>query len=92
MTSTTFSQATQPTRSLMARLVVSFLTLSLLTVLFVALVAFYEARKALREAVFARLTAVAMEEEAVLNRLVELHRRTVVFLAGLPEVRPTYGS
>ena len=87
MTSTTFSQATQPTRSLMARLVVSFLTLSLLTVLFVALVAFYEARKALSEAVFARLTAVAMEEEAVLNRLVELHRRTVVFLAGLPEVR-----
>jgi PAS domain S-box-containing protein len=71
----------------MARLVASFLTLSLLTVLFVALVAFYESRKALSEAMFARLKAIALEEEAGLNRLVELHRRMVVFLAELPEVR-----
>ncbi len=69
-----------PNRSLMARLVGSFLTVSLLTVGFVAIVAFSEARSALREAVIERLQASAAERETQLNRWVERRRENLVFL------------
>lgn len=77
-----------PTRakSLLARLVGSFLTVSIVTVLFVALAAFIEARNALREALFRRLMAAAVQMEAELNRWVEIQRDVIVFLSGVPEV------
>lgn len=80
-------KALSPQRSLMARLVGSFLTVSVLTVIFVALVAFFEARYALREAMTDRLAGVALEKEGELNRWVDLQRNSVVFLAELPGLR-----
>ena len=65
----------RPSQSLMARLVGSFLTVSVLTVGFVAAVAFFEARRALREAMADRLQTVAVEKEGELNRWVDLQRR-----------------
>ncbi len=75
-----------PNRSLMARLVGSFLTVSLLTVGFVAMVAFSEARRALRDAVVERLQAAAAEREAQLNRWVEQRRESLIFLASISEL------
>ncbi len=71
----------------MARLVGSFLTVSVLTVVFVALVAFFEARHALREAIAVRLETVALEKEGELNRWVDLQRELIVFLSHLPALR-----
>ncbi len=71
----------------MARLVGSFLTVSVLTVVFVALVAFSEARHALREAIADRLETVALQKEGELNRWVDLQRELIVFLADLPQMR-----
>ena len=76
-----------PNRSLMARLVGSFLTVSLLTVGFVAIVAFSEARSAMRDAVVERLQAAAADREAELNRWVERRRESLVFLSGISELR-----
>ena len=76
-------------RSLMARLVGSFLTVSLLTVGFVAIYAFSEARSALRHAVVERLQATAAEREAALNGWVERRRASLIFIAKLTEVRET---
>lgn len=71
----------------MARLVGSFLTVSVLTVVFVAVVAFFEARHALREAIVVRLETVALEQERELNRWVDLQRDLIVFLSQLPQLR-----
>jgi PAS domain S-box-containing protein len=71
----------------MARLVGSFLTVSLLTVGFVAIVAFSEARTALRDAIIERLQAAAVQREAELNRWVTRRRENLVFLAGISELR-----
>jgi len=76
-----------PNRSLMARLVGSFLTVSLLTVGFVAVVAFSEARSALRDAVVERLQAVAADREDELNRWVRQRRESLAFLASISELR-----
>jgi PAS domain S-box-containing protein len=70
----------------MARLVGSFLTVSLLTVGFVAIVAFSEARRALRDAVIERLQAAAAEKENQLNRWVEQRRESLKFLASISEL------
>ncbi len=76
-----------PSRSLMARLVGSFLTVSLLTVGFVAVVAFSEARSELRDAVVDRLQAAAADREDELNRWVHQRRGSLVFLASISELR-----
>ncbi|HEY7819358.1 MAG TPA: ATP-binding protein [Vicinamibacteria bacterium] len=74
-------------RSLRARLVGSFLTVSLVIVGFVAIVAFLEARSALRDAVVERLQAAAVDREAELNQWIDRRRASLVFLAGLAELR-----
>ena len=79
--------AVRPDRSLVARLVGSFLTVSLLTVGFVALVAFVEARGALREAIADRLMTVAVGKEGEFIRWVDQQRDLTVFLADLPALR-----
>ncbi len=80
------SEAPKKATSLLARLVGSFLTVSILTVLFVALAAFIEARNALREALSRRLIAATVQMEAELNRWVGLQRDVIVFLSAVPEV------
>jgi PAS domain S-box-containing protein len=76
-----------PRKSLMAKLVGSFLTVSLLTVGFVAIVAFSEARTALRNGIVERLQAAAVRRDAELNRWVERRRESIVFLSELSELR-----
>ncbi len=77
-------RAVRPDRSLVARLVGSFLTVLVLTVSFVALVAFVEARRALREAITDRLMTVAVGKEGELIRWVDQQRDLTAFLSDLP--------
>lgn len=71
-------------KSLMARLVIYFLLLSLATVGLVGFIAFRQAREALKESVFNRLKAVATLKEDELNRWVTDQLRDVVFIAQIP--------
>lgn len=75
------------TRSLMIRLVSYFLLLSLVTVSLVGYIAYTQATEALKLAVFDRLSALADVKEGELNRWVDDEVRSVVLIAGLPEVR-----
>ena len=70
-------------RSLMVRLVVSFLVLSILTVAIVGVVAYQRARTSLQGTVFDRLDAAAEGKAASLDRWVDEQRRNAVFVAGL---------
>src|SRR3990172_12495326 len=70
-------------RSLMVRLVVSFLVLSVLTVAVVGVVAYQRARSSLQGTVFDRLDAAAEGKAASLDRWIDEQRRNVVFVAGL---------
>jgi signal transduction histidine kinase len=73
-------------KSLMARLVVYYLLLSLTTVGLVGVIAFTQAREALKQSVFNRLEAVSTLKEDALNRWIDDQRRDVVFIAWLPEI------
>jgi signal transduction histidine kinase len=70
-------------RSLMVRLVLSFLVLSMLTVAIVGVVAYQRARASLQGTVFDRLDAAAEGKAAALDRWVDEQRRNLVFVAGL---------
>jgi signal transduction histidine kinase/HAMP domain-containing protein/ActR/RegA family two-component response regulator len=70
-------------RSLMARLVLTFLALSLLMVGVVGAVAYQRARSSLEGQVFDRLDAAAGLKVDSLNRWIDEQRRNVVFVAGL---------
>lgn len=74
-------------QSLMARLVGSFLLLSLTIVSLVGYLAFRQATEALKASVFHRLDAVAAFKEGELNRWVDDRMLDVAFLASLSEVR-----
>ena len=71
----------------MIRLVSYFLLLSLVTVSLVGYIAYTQATEALKLAVFDRLSALADVKEGELNRWVDDEVRSVVLIAGLPEVR-----
>jgi PAS domain S-box-containing protein len=72
-----------PQRSLMARLVGSFLVLSIITVAIVGLVAYLLARSSLQDSVFERLDAAVALKADALDRWVDEQRRNVVFVGGL---------
>ncbi|NJO08175.1 MAG: hypothetical protein HC876_23185 [Chloroflexaceae bacterium] len=74
------------TQSLMARLVIYFLLLSIATVSVVAYIAFVQAREALKESVFERLDAVATLKANELNVWVNDQVRDVVFIAQIPAI------
>jgi PAS domain S-box-containing protein len=74
-------------KSLMARLVIYFLLLSVATVGVVGFIAFIQAREALKESVFARLIAVATLKEDEINRWVNDQLRDVQFIAQVPVVQ-----
>ena len=70
-------------RSLMTRLVVSFLLLSVVTVAVVGVVAYLRARDRSRDSVFDRLEAAAELKADSLDRWVDEQRRNIVFVAGV---------
>ena len=74
-------------KSLMGRLVLYFLLLSVVMVGLMGYVAYRRATQALTSSIFERLDAVSTLKEDQLNRWVDEQRRNVVFLAWLPEVR-----
>jgi signal transduction histidine kinase/HAMP domain-containing protein/ActR/RegA family two-component response regulator len=73
-------------RSLMARLVGSFLVLSILMVAIVCVVTFYRAKASLESSVYARLGAVADAKTGALNSWVADQQRNLVFIGTLPQV------
>lgn len=73
-------------QSLMARLVIYFLLLSIATVSVVSYIAFVQAREALKESVFERLDAVATLKANELNVWVNDQVRDVVFIAQIPAI------
>jgi len=70
-------------RSLMARLVASFLILSVLMVAVVGIVAYLRAKSSLEGTVFDRLEAASELKADSLDRWIDEQRRNVVFVAGL---------
>jgi PAS domain S-box-containing protein len=70
-------------RSLVARLVVTFLVLSVVVVAVVCVVSYLRARDALETSAFARLETAAEQKADSLDRWVDEQRRSVVFTGGL---------
>jgi len=70
-------------RSLVARLVVTFLLLSVVMLAIVGVVSYQQARSALEDSAFARLDTAADQKADSLDRWIDEQRRNVVFTAGL---------
>ena len=70
-------------RSLVARLVTTFLVLSVVMLAIVGVVSYLQARSALEDAAFARLETAADQKADSLDRWIDEQRRNVVFTAGL---------
>jgi PAS domain S-box-containing protein len=70
-------------RSLVARLVLTFLILSVVMVAVVGVVSYLRARDALQASAFARLETAADQKADSLDRWIDEQRRSVVFTAGL---------
>jgi signal transduction histidine kinase/ActR/RegA family two-component response regulator len=73
-------------RTLMGRLVRSFLVLSVLMVAAVGVIAFLRARDSLESSVYDRLAAVADAKSEALDRWIDEQQRSLVFIGALPEV------
>jgi len=78
-------------RNLTARLVCSFLILSLLIVSLVGIIAYFQATESLTRSVDDRLDAVATLKEDVLNNWVDDQTQNVVMIAGIPGIRRQSG-
>ena len=76
-----------PRKSLVARLVVSFLFLSLLTVVVITIIAYSQARNALIDSVYERLKVAVTLKENELNRWINDQKQEIVYLAKSPEIR-----
>lgn len=74
------------TRSLVGRLVLSFLLPSFFIVFLVDLLAYLRAKAALRESIFERLEAIATVKESALDDWILHHRHDVVVLSKVPEI------
>ena len=72
--------------TLMGRLVRSFLVLSVLMVVAVAVIAFLRARDSLESSVYDRLGAVADAKSEALDRWIDEQQRSLVFIGSLPQV------
>ncbi len=79
-------------RSLMVRLVASFLVLSSLMVAVVGLVAYQRAKSSLQGTVFDRLGSASELKAGSVNRWLDEQRRNVVFAAGLLSGSNAYGG
>lgn len=78
-------------RSLTARLICSFLLLSLLIVSLVGLIAYFQATQTITDSVYDRLNAVATLKENGLDNWVDDQTQNVVMIAWLPDVRMQAG-
>ena len=78
-------------RNLTARLICSFLILSLLIVCLVGIIVYFQATQSLTRSVDDRLNAVATLKEDVLNNWVDDQTQDVVMIAGIPEIRKQSG-
>jgi GAF domain-containing protein/HAMP domain-containing protein len=74
-------------KSLMARLVIYFLLLSVAVIGLVGHITFIRAREALKQAAFNRLSAIATLKEGELNRWIDDQRQDLLFISQLTEVR-----
>jgi PAS domain S-box-containing protein len=79
-------------RSLTARLICSFLLLSLLIVTLVGLIAYFQATQTITGSVYDRLNAVATLKVSGLNNWVDDQTQNVVMTAWLPDVRTQAGT
>jgi PAS domain S-box-containing protein len=70
-------------KSLVGRLVLTFLVLSVVMVAVLGLVSYLRARDALEASVYARLDTAADQKVDALDRWIDEQRRNVVFVAGL---------
>jgi PAS domain S-box-containing protein len=77
----------RPKNSLIARLVVSFLSVSLMTVLIVGLMSYERARSALKTAVIDRLNATIELKEDALNRWLDQQLDDLIFIKTQPAVQ-----
>lgn len=77
----------KPRRTLRGRLVVSFLSVSLVTIALLGSIAFLRARATLEDLSLDRLESIAEIDEGVLNRWVSEQESTIRFLAALPQMR-----
>ncbi|MDP3395656.1 MAG: PAS domain-containing protein [Methanoregula sp.] len=78
-------------RNLTARLICSFLILSLLIVSLVGIIVYFQATQSLTRSVDDRLEAVATLKEDVLNNWVDDQTQNVVMIAGIPGIRKQSG-
>ncbi len=76
-------------RNLTARLAISFLLLSLATVSLVCVIAFVQAREALKASVFERLEVVVNLKKDALDRWINEQLNDVIFLSRSPEIKLT---
>ncbi|MBD3885296.1 PAS domain-containing protein [Phormidium tenue FACHB-886] len=76
-------------RSLIVQLIGYFLLLSFVTVGTICFVAFFQAREALKQSVFERLSLTATLKEDELNRWVEDQREEIETLIQMPEAQET---
>jgi GAF domain-containing protein/HAMP domain-containing protein len=74
-------------KSLMARLVIYFLLLSVVVMGLVGYITFIRAREALKQSAFNKLSAIATLKEGELNRWIDDQRQDLLFISQLPEVR-----
>src|SRR6478672_6081582 len=72
-----------PRRSLMVRLVGSFLVLSVLMVTAVSVLAYIRARSTLQSSIYARLDAAVEQKSGAVDSWVDDQRRNVVFVGQL---------
>lgn len=75
------------TNSLMSKLIVSFLLLSVVSLCSMGTIAYLDARSSMIELAFAQLQVSATLKENALNRWLETHRKATVSLALLPLVK-----
>ena len=75
------------TKSLMSRLVIYFLLLSMVTVLGVAAVAFQSAKTSMQQLIFEQLEVTATLKERALNLWVENQKNATFSLAQLPDIK-----
>ncbi len=78
-------------RSLLTRIVGSFLVLSLATIAILGVTSYLRARSALTESLYERLESVSTLKDDSLKRWIDEQQRNIVFVGALPSVRENAG-
>ena len=78
-------------RSLLTRIVGSFLVLSLATIAILGVTSYLRARSALTDSLYERLESVSTLKDDSLKRWIDEQQRNIVFVGSLPSVRENAG-